>query len=121
MLWTGRVLSALIFLLMAFSAAMKFAKPASVVQGFAHDGIPEGQIVPLGIVELACAIIYVIPRLSILGAILLTGYLGGATETMLRVGDPYPMPVVVGVLAWGGLFLRDARIRALIPICRSSG
>jgi DoxX-like protein len=70
----------------------------------------------LGIVELACTVIYIIPRTSVLGAILLTGYLGGAVATHLRIGEPYFMPIIFGVLVWGGLFLRDERLRALIPL-----
>ena len=71
----------------------------------------------LGVLELACTILYAIPRTSVLGAILLTGYLGGATATHVRVGDSFIMTVVLGVVVWGGLFLRDARLRALIPLC----
>jgi hypothetical protein len=116
MLWAGYIMSALPVLLLLMSAVMKFMKPAQIVQGFGHYGYPESLIVPLGIVEMACTVIYVIPRTSVLGAILLTGYLGGATATVVRMGDSFIMPVLVGVLVWGGLFLRDARVRALIPL-----
>jgi hypothetical protein len=79
--------------------------------------VPERLIIPVGIIELVCVIVYVIPQTAVLGAILMTGLLGGATLTNLRIGDPtYPMPVVLGMLAWGGLFLRDVRLRDLIPI-----
>jgi DoxX-like protein len=115
-LWAGYILSALPALLLIFSAIMKLLKPAPVVDGFAHYGFPESLIVRLGILEFACAVIYLIPRTSALGAILLTGYLGGATVTTARVGDAFIMPVIVGVLVWGGLFLRDPRLRALIPL-----
>jgi hypothetical protein len=117
-LWTGYIMSALPVLLLLFSGIMKLAKPAPVTQGFAHFGFPDNLILPLGIVELACTVIYVIPRTSVLGAILLTGYLGGATVTNLRVGDSWVMPAVVGVLVWGGLFMRDHRVRGLIPFRR---
>ncbi|NJN37230.1 MAG: DoxX family protein [Nitrospiraceae bacterium] len=70
----------------------------------------------LGVLELVCVILYIIPRTAVLGAILLTGYLGGAILTHLRVGDPFIGPVVFGVFIWGGLFLRDPRVRALIPV-----
>ncbi len=95
---------------------MKLKKPASVVEGFTHLGLPENLAFGLGILEITCAVVYVIPRTSMLGAILLTGYLGGATLAHLRVGDPFYAPVIVGVLVWGGLFLREPRLRALIPL-----
>jgi len=92
-------------------------KPAAVVQGFAHLGYPESLLVTLGILELGCTVVYLIPRTSVLGAILMTGYLGGATATHVRIGEAlFFIPVVLGVLAWGGLFLRDDRLRALIPL-----
>jgi hypothetical protein len=115
MLWTGRIMSALPVLLLAFSAVAKLMKPASVVDGFVRLGYPESLILPIAVLELVCAVVYVIPRTSIVGAILLTGYLGGAIATHVRVGEPFFGPVVAGVLVWGGLFLRDQRLRALIP------
>ena len=116
MLWAGRIMSALPVLMLLFSAVMKFLKPPDVVKGFTHLGYPESLALGLGIVELACTVIYIIPRTSVLGAILLTGYLGGAVATLLRIGEPYFMPIIFGVLVWGGLFLRDERLRALIPL-----
>lgn len=118
-LWGGRVLSALPLLMLLPSAAMKFLKPPEVIEGFVRLGYPESLALGLGILELACTAVYLIPRTSVLGAILLTGYLGGATATHVRVGDPFSMfiiPVILGVLVWGGLFLRDPRLRALIPL-----
>ncbi|PYX69098.1 MAG: hypothetical protein DMG78_23070 [Acidobacteria bacterium] len=116
-LWIGRVMSALPALLVLLSSVMKLMKMAAVVEGFARTGVPERLIIPVGVIELACVIIYVIPQTAVLGAILMTGLLGGATITTLRIGDPtYPMPVVLGMLAWGGLFLRDTRLRELIPL-----
>jgi hypothetical protein len=103
-------------LLLVFSAVLKLMKPAPVVAGFAQFGFPESLIFPLGILELACTVVYLIPRTSILGAILITGYLGGATATNVRVGEPFLGPVIAGVLAWGGLYLREPRVRALIPL-----
>ncbi len=105
-------------LMLLLSAVMKFAKPQPVVEGFAHLGLPLSLALGLGVVELACAVIYLIPQTSVLGAILLTGYLGGATCATLRVGDAFVGPVILGILAWGGLYLRDARMRALIPFRR---
>jgi len=113
--WSGGILSLLVALMMILSAVMKLLKPAAVVQGFAHFGYPEAQAMPLGIVEAACALIFLIPRTSVLGAVLLTGYLGGATATNVRVGDPWFAPVILGVVAWAGLFLRDRRLRSLLP------
>ena len=115
MLWAGRIVSALPVLLLVFSAVMKMIKPAPVVEGFVRLGYPESLILPIAVLELACAVVYAIPRASILGAILLTGYLGGATATLVRGGEAFFAPVVAGVLIWGGLFLRDQRLRALIP------
>lgn len=115
-LWAGRIISALPVLLLLLSGVMKILKPASVVQGFAHYGYPESQMVVLGIVEIACTLVYIIPQTSYLGAILMTGYLGGATASNVRIGDPSSyVTVILGVLVWGGLYLRDARLRALLP------
>ena len=119
MIWVGRIISALPVLLLVFSSSMKLLKPVQVVDEFARLGYPENVIFGLGIVELACAVIYAIPQTAIFGAILLTGYLGGATATHLRAGDPtfnMIMPVILGVLIWGGVFLRDARLRKLLPL-----
>ena len=116
MIWAGRILSLLPALLLIFSAVMKLTKAAPVMQGFAQFGYQESVIVGLGIAELACTILYLVPRTAVLGAILLTGYLGGAAATHLRIGDPYFIPILLGVLVWGGLYLRDAKIRALIPL-----
>jgi len=118
-LWTGYVLSALPVLMLLMSGVMKLMRPPSVVEGFVHFGYRENIIVPLGILEIVCTVIYLIPRTSLLGAILVTGYLGGATATLVRVGEPtFFAPAVLGVLAWGGLYLRDPRLRGLIPFRR---
>jgi hypothetical protein len=116
MLWAGRILSALPVLLIVFTGVFSLLKPAAAAQGFVHYGYPDGAMLRITIVEIACAIVYVIPRTSVLGAILLTGYLGGATATHVRVGEPFVLPIVAGVLVWAGLFLRDERVRALIPL-----
>ncbi len=115
-LWAGRILSALPVLLLLVSATMKFVKPPAVVEGFAHLGWPERYTLGLGILELGCTIVYVIPRTAVLGAILMTGFLGGAIATHLRIGEPYYLQALLGVLVWAGLFLRDAQLRALIPL-----
>ena len=120
-LWTGRVMSALPVLLILLGSVMKLMKHPSVLEGFARAGLPERLIVPVGLIELMCVVVYLIPRTSVLGAILMTGLLGGATITTLRIGDPtYPMPVILGMLAWGGLYMRDRRLRALIPLRQES-
>jgi hypothetical protein len=116
MLWIGRILSALPVLMLLFSAAMKFVQTPPVAEGFAHLGYPMSLALGLGILEIACTLLYVIPRTSVLGAILLTGYLGGAAATHVRVGDPFFMPILLGVLVWAGLYLRDVRLRALLPL-----
>jgi hypothetical protein len=119
-LWAGRIISALPTLFLLIDGGAELAKPAPVVEGTVKLGYPESVIIPLGIVLLTCTILYAIPRTSVLGAILLTGYLGGAVATHVRVGDPFLthalFPVYLGVLIWGGLYLRDDRLRALIPL-----
>lgn len=118
MLWTGRIMSGLPALLLLFGGVMDLVKPASVVEGVLKMGYPESIIFGLGITVLVCTILYLIPRTSVLGAILLTGYLGGAVATHVRINDlrSVPLPVVVAVLLWGGLYLRDSRLRALLPL-----
>jgi hypothetical protein len=118
-LWAGRILSAIPSLFLLLDGVMKLFKPAPVVEATARLEYPESDILGLGILLLVCLALYVIPRTSVLGAILLTGYLGGAVAAHVRVGDdPFPVvfPVLVGVLLWGGLYLRDARLRALVPL-----
>ncbi len=116
MLWVGYILSALPVLLLLFSGVMKLAKPPDLVEGFNHLGIPDRLALGIGILEIACTILYIIPRTAILGAILVTAYMGGAVTTHLRIGEPFFMQVILGMLAWGGLYLRDARLRALLPL-----
>jgi len=115
-LWAGRILSALPVLMLLFSGVLKLIKPALVVEEFARLGYPESLVLGIGLLELACTVVYVIPRTSIIGAILLTAYLGGATATHVRISDPFFIPIVVGGLVWAGLFLREDRLRALIPL-----
>jgi hypothetical protein len=114
-LWAGRVLSALILLLIGFTAMFGVLKPDVARQGFAHYGYPDGAMLRITVIEIACAIVYAIPRTSVLGAILLAGYLGGATATHVRVGEPFFLPIIVGIVIWLGLYLRDHRVRALVP------
>ena len=117
MLWTGRVMSAIVVLLTGFGSIVKLLKVAGVIEGMAKAGYPEHLVRPVGVIEMICIVVYLIPRTNVLGAILLTGLLGGATATNVRIGDPAtPLPVVLGMLAWGGLYLRDLRLRELIPL-----
>jgi hypothetical protein len=109
-LWAGRVISALPALLLLFSGVMMMMKSPSFVEGLTRVGFPTSVVAGIGITAFACAVLYVIPRTAVLGAILLTGYLGGATATHVRVGEPIYLPVVVGVLVWVGLCLRDERV-----------
>src|SRR5271154_1713836 len=113
-LWTGRILSALPVLAMVASAAIKLQHSPQVVQGFTSQfGYPERLLLPLGILEISCALIYAIPRTAMFGAILVTGYLGGAVATHIRVGDPgFGGALALGIFAWAGLYFRDARLRA---------
>src|SRR5262245_18539087 len=116
MLSAGYVISGIQILMLLASGVMKLLKLDEVVKEFARFGYSESVAFGIGIVEIVCTIVYLIPRTSVLGAILLTGYLGGATATQVRIGDPFFPPIIVGVLVWLGLFLRDARLRALIPL-----
>ena len=118
-LWAGRIIGGLPALFLLMDGIMKLVKPAPVVEATVKLGYPESVILPLGIVLLACTVLYLIPRTAILGAILLTGYLGGAVATHVRVGEglfSVLFPVIFGALLWLGLYLRDDRLRALIPL-----
>lgn len=117
-LWTGRVMGTLPALFLLFDGVMKLVKPSFVVEATVGLGYAESVILPLGIVLLACTALYLIPPTAILGAILLTGYLGGAVASHLRAGDSLfeiLFPVVFGALLWGGLVLRDERLSSLVP------
>jgi hypothetical protein len=119
--WSGRIISALVVIFLLFDSTIKVLKLAAAVEGTVQAGYPATTVQPIGIVLLVCILLYVVPRTSILGAILLTGYLGGATATMVRISNPWFLfPVVVGVLAWLGIFLRDERLRTLIPLRMST-
>jgi len=117
--WTGLVMSGLPALFLLVDGVMKLFKPAVVVDTTVQLGFPESVILPLGVVLLAGTALYLVPRTAVLGAILLTGYLGGAVATHVRVQDgAFPMifPVIIGALLWGGLVLRDTRVAALLPL-----
>ena len=118
MVWTGRVVSALPALALIASGVGKLMLPPDFAKGFTDLGWPVSVAFGLGCVEIACPVIYLIPQTAMLGAILMTGYLGGAVATHVRIGE-YKMMVpaiVLGSLVWLGLYLRDARVRSLVPI-----
>jgi len=118
-LWAGWILSGIPILLLLMDAVGKFVKPEPVVTGTVALGYSESVILPLGIVLLICTILYAVPQTAVLGAILLTGYLGGAVATHVRIGNPVfthmLFPVYLGIMIWLGLYLRDLRLRTLVP------
>ena len=109
----------MVSLIFVISAVMKLVGGAEVKQGIAHLGLPESMLTPLSILELACAVVYLIPATSVLGAILLTGYIGGAICTHWRVGDPFFIQAALGIFVWLGIYLREERLKALLPVRRS--
>ena len=120
--WTGRVLSGLAVAFLIFDSAGKLLRMPPVVEGTAQLGYPGSVIVPLGVILLTCVLVYVVPRTAVLGAVLLTGYLGGAVATHVRVENPLLshalFPTYVAALLWVGLVLRDPRLRAFLPLRR---
>jgi hypothetical protein len=122
-IWIGRIVSGLPALFLLVDGAMKLVKPAVVVEATTKLGYSESLIVPIGIILILCTLLYLIPTTSVLGAILLTAYLGGAVATHVRAAEggvfPIIFPIIFGALLWLGLYLNDTRLRALIPL-RSS-
>jgi uncharacterized membrane protein YphA (DoxX/SURF4 family) len=119
MIWIGWVLTVLPSLMLIMSGSMKLLKSDEFLKSFEHLGYPGHLALILGVVELSCTLIYLIPRTAVLGAILLTGYLGGAVATHARLLETqFVAPVILGIVIWGGLYLRDPRVRALIPFRR---
>ena len=118
MFWTGWVVTILPVLGLIPSAVFKFIQPPEMMEQLGKLGWQGTQMPALGILELTCTVLYLIPQTAVLGAILITGYLGGAIATHVRITDDFTPPVIMGVLVWLGLFLRDPRIRALIPVRR---
>ena len=116
LVWVGRVISVLASLVFALSAFMKLKGGAELTEGMAHLGLPESLVVPLAMLEISCVVIYLVPATSVLGAILLTGYIGGAICTHLRVGDPYVVQIALGIFVWLGLYFRENRLKGLIPL-----
>lgn len=120
--WIGRLLSAMAILFLLFDGVIKVMKLPPAIEGTVKLGYPESVVAGIGIIELVCLALYVIPQTSLLGAVLLTGYLGGAIATHVRVGSPLfshtLFPIYVAVLIWGGLFLREEQLRTLLPVRR---
>lgn len=116
-IWTGRIVSGLVAAFLVVDGAMKLFKPAVVVEATLQLGYPESAIVGIGVLLLSCTLLYLLPRTAPLGAVLLTGYLGGAVASQIRVGNGWfnaVFPVMMGSLVWGGLWLRDARAKGLL-------
>lgn len=122
-LWSGRVITGIVVLFFVLDAAMKLLQLAAVREAMAPLGYPAELGLVIGIIEAICLALYVVPQTAVLGAILLTGLLGGSVAAHLRVDDPLfthtLFGVYVGILAWGGLYLRDEKLRAVLPLRRS--
>jgi hypothetical protein len=115
--WTGRVLSVLPVLVLAMSSSMKLTGSRDMMAAFTgHFGFPEGALLGIAAAEIACAVLYALPATAVLGAVLMTGDLGGAVAAHVRVGESFLIPLALGVLAWAALYLRDRRLRALLPL-----
>lgn len=121
-IWVGRILSALAILFLSFDTIVKVLRLPVAIEGTTQLGYPESTVFVIGIIQLVCLVLYVIPQTSVFGAILFTGYLGGAIATHLRIGSPLfthiLFPIYVAVLIWGGLYAREPRLRAMVPIRR---
>ncbi len=120
-LWTGRFLTTLAGLFMIMDGGMKLFKPPVVVQATVQLGYPESTIVGIGIALLVCTLLYLVPRTAVLGAVLTTGYLGGAVASNVRAEQPLfniLFPVIFACVVWGGLWLRDERLERLLPVSR---
>jgi hypothetical protein len=119
MIWTGRIVSGIVVLFLLAGSTYGLINHTALAPEMARMGFAASLGVKIPITCIICALIYAFPRTAVLGAILLTGYFGGATLTHIRVGEPFFFPILVAVLAWGGIFLRDSRLRALIPLRRA--
>jgi hypothetical protein len=118
-LWAGRILTGLTVLMLLASAAAKLLERPEVVDEIVGRlGYPLGSLLGLALIEIACVALYAIPRTAVLGAVLLTGYLGGAIASHVRIGEAPLIPAVLGLIAWGGIYFRDDTVRALLPLRR---
>jgi len=118
--WVGWALSILAALLFLFSAFLKLKGGPDLDKGMEHLGLPASMVMPLAILELTCLAIYLIPATSVLGAILLAGYIGGTIVTHWRAGDPFIVNIVLGLVIWLGIYLREPRLKELIPLRRNT-
>lgn len=116
--WVGWALSGLAALLFAFSAFLKLKGGPELDKGMQHLGLPAAMVTPLAILEITCLLVYLVSPTAVLGAILLTGYIGGTIVTHWRSGDPFIINVVLGLVVWLGLYLREPRLKELIPLRR---
>jgi DoxX-like family len=119
--WTGRLVSVVPVFILLSSARWKLTHNAWYVAEWGRIGYATGAINGIGIVQLVCVALYLIPRTAVLGTVLLTGYLGGAIASYVRIGEPYPVlvPLTTCLLAWLGIYLREPRLRALLPLRRA--
>jgi hypothetical protein len=121
----GYILTVLVVLFLIFDTVMKVLRFAPAIQGTTELGYPAGSVLWIGMIELVCLVLYLVPRTSVLGALLLTGYLGGAIATHARVNSPLLshtlFPIYVALLLWGGLYLRETRLHVLLPFRRRDG
>ena len=121
LVWVSRVISGLASLLFLFSAFLKLKGGPELAQGMAHLGLPDRMVKPLAILEISCVVVYLIPQTAVLGAILLAGYVGGAICTHWRVGDAFFVQILLGIFVWLGIYLREPRLSALIPLRKMDG
>lgn len=120
-LWAGRIMGALAILFLIFDGVVKVMQMPQAVEPTMKFGYAASMLLTLGVIELACLVLYIIPRTAVFGAILMTGYLGGAIATQMRMGaEPFSIvfPIIIGALIWGALFLRDSQLRTLVPVRR---
>src|SRR5215510_2200401 len=118
-MWAGTILTAIVTVILIASAIAKIAGAPQMVDGLMHAGIPRGAIVPIAVLELSCLALYVFPRSAVLGALLLTGYFGGATVTHIIGRENFIPPLIVGLWIWGGVYFRVSELRDLLPLRRS--
>ena len=116
---TGYALTAFVALFLTFDTVLKVLQLAPAMQGTTELGYPADSVLVIGVIELVCLVLYLVPRTSVLGALMLTGYLGGAIATHVRIGSPLLthklFPIYVALMVWGGLYLRENRLRELLP------